>query len=82
MTYRSEDFFRQHATEHEKSTDHWHHGAGRHVSFRTASRQAQPCPDDKVNRTFVAEMPNQLWVSDFTYVSSWQGMVYVAKPSD
>ena len=39
---------------------------------------AQPCPDDKVNRTFVADMPNQLWVSDFTYVSSWQGMVYVA----
>ena len=31
-----------------------------------------------VNRAFVAEMPNQLWVSDFTYVSSWQGMVYVA----
>jgi transposase InsO family protein len=39
---------------------------------------AQPCPDDKVNREFVASMPNQLWVSDFTYVSSWQGMVYVA----
>ena len=39
---------------------------------------AQSCPDDKVNRTFVADMPNQLWVSDFTYVSSWQGMVYVA----
>lgn len=39
---------------------------------------AQPCPDDKVNRAFVADMPNQLWVSDFTYVSSWQGMVYVA----
>nr|WP_234853282.1 IS3 family transposase [Paracoccus everestensis] len=39
---------------------------------------AQPCPDDKVNRTFAADMPNQLWVSDFTYVSSWQGMVYVA----
>ena len=39
---------------------------------------AQPCPDDKVNRAFVANMPNQLWVSDFTYVSSWQGMVYVA----
>jgi putative transposase len=39
---------------------------------------AQPCPDDKVNREFVADMPNQLWVSDFTYVSSWQGMVYVA----
>jgi len=39
---------------------------------------SQPCPDDKVNREFVADMPNQLWVSDFTYVSSWQGMVYVA----
>nr|WP_157960530.1 IS3 family transposase [Primorskyibacter marinus] len=38
---------------------------------------AQPCPDDKVNRAFVADMPNQLWVSDFTYVSSWQGMVCV-----
>jgi putative transposase len=39
---------------------------------------AQPCPDDKVNRAFVAETPNQLWVSDFTYVSSWRGTVYVA----
>ena len=39
---------------------------------------SQPCPDDKVQRQFTATMPNQLWVSDFTYVSSWQGMVYVA----
>lgn len=39
---------------------------------------AQPCPDDKVNRQFVAEAPKQLWVSDFTYMSSWMGMVYVA----
>ncbi|WP_292978896.1 IS3 family transposase, partial [Paracoccus sp. UBA5162] len=39
---------------------------------------AQPCPDDKVNRAFVADMPIQLWVSDFTCVSSWQGMVCVA----
>jgi transposase InsO family protein len=39
---------------------------------------AQPCPDDKVNRQFVAQAPNQLWVSDFTYVSTWMGMVYVA----
>ena len=38
----------------------------------------RPCPDDKVNRQFIADRPNQLWVSDFTYVSSWQGMVYVA----
>jgi len=39
---------------------------------------SQPCPDDKVHRDFTASMPNQLWVSDFTYVSSGQGMVYVA----
>ena len=39
---------------------------------------AAPCPRDCVNRQFVAERPNQLWVSDFTYVSSWQGFVYVA----
>jgi len=39
---------------------------------------SQPCPGDKVNRTFVAQMPNQLWVSDFTYVSTWQGTTYVA----
>ena len=39
---------------------------------------SQPCPEDRVNREFVAQRPNQLWVSDFTYVSSWQGTVYVA----
>lgn len=44
----------------------------------TVPDPAQPCPDDKVNRQFVAAMPNQLWVSDFTYVSTWAGMVYVA----
>jgi len=32
---------------------------------------SQPCPDDKVNRDFTASMPNQLWVSDFTYVLKW-----------
>ena len=37
-----------------------------------------PCPLDKVNRQFKAERPNQLWVSDFTYVSTWQGWQYVA----
>ena len=36
------------------------------------------CPLDRVNRMFRAERPNQLWVSDFTYVSTWQGFVYVA----
>ncbi|SFP07899.1 Transposase InsO and inactivated derivatives [Tranquillimonas alkanivorans] len=39
---------------------------------------ARPCPDGKVNRAFHAERPNQLWVSDFTYVPTWSGTVYVA----
>ncbi|MDT8329273.1 MAG: IS3 family transposase [Roseovarius sp.] len=37
-----------------------------------------PCPRDKVNRVFRAPAPNLLWVSDFTYVSTWQGFIYVA----
>ena len=37
-----------------------------------------PRPLDRVNRHFKADRPNQLWVSDFTYVSTWQGFVYVA----
>jgi len=36
------------------------------------------CPLDRVNRRFEADRPNQLWVSDFTYVSTWQGWLYVA----
>jgi transposase InsO family protein len=39
---------------------------------------AAACPSDKVQRVFYAKRPNQLWVSDFTYVSTWQGFVYVA----
>ena len=39
---------------------------------------AAPCPLDHVNRQFKATRPNELWVSDFTYVSTWQGFVYVA----
>jgi putative transposase len=44
----------------------------------TVSDKAAPCPQDKVNRQFVADRPNTLWVSDFTYVATWQGFVYVA----
>jgi transposase InsO family protein len=36
------------------------------------------CPRDKVNRQVQAPRPNALWVSDFTYVATWQGFVYVA----
>jgi len=38
----------------------------------------QSCPQDRVNRQFKADRPNQLWVSDFTYVSTWQGSQYVS----
>lgn len=44
----------------------------------TISDNKAPCPLDKVNRRFRADRPNQLWVSDFTYVSTWQGWLYVA----
>jgi transposase InsO family protein len=44
----------------------------------TVPDKALPCPLDRVNRQFQAERPNQLWVSDFTYVSTWQGWLYVA----
>ncbi len=36
------------------------------------------CPQDLVNRHFKADKPNQLWVADITYVTTWSGFVYVA----
>jgi putative transposase len=54
-------------------------GVIRGKTVRTTVPDAKaPCPQDRVNREFHAERPNQLWVSDFTYVSTWQGFVYVA----
>jgi putative transposase len=44
----------------------------------TISDKAAPCPLDHVNRQFQAPRPNALWVSDFTYVATWPGFVYVA----
>ena len=44
----------------------------------TISDKAAPCPLDRVNRQFKAPKPNLLWVSDFTYVATWAGFVYVA----
>ena len=55
------------------------HGMRRGKSVRTTVPDtATACPQDHVNRQFRAERPNPLWVSDFTYVSTWQGFVYVA----
>ena len=44
----------------------------------TFSDASVPCPRDKVNRQFRSTAPDILWVSDFTYVSTWQGFTYVA----
>jgi putative transposase len=44
----------------------------------TISHPATPYPADKVERNFRADRPNALWLSDFTYVSTWAGFVYVA----
>jgi len=55
------------------------HGVIRGKPVRTTiSDKAAPCPLDRVNRQFHAPAPNRLWVSDFTYVSTWSGFVYVA----
>ena len=48
------------------------------VMRTTVSDPKAPCPLDRVNRNFKAQRPDQLWVSDFTYVSTWQGWLYVA----
>jgi transposase InsO family protein len=54
-------------------------GAVRGKPVRTTiSDKAEPCPLDRVNRQFRAPQPNALWVSDFTYVATWTGFVYVA----
>jgi transposase InsO family protein len=44
----------------------------------TIPDKALPCPLDKVNRQFRVPAPDMLWVSDFTYVATWQGFVHVA----
>ena len=44
----------------------------------TVPDKTAPCPLDKVNREFRVPAPNMLWVSDFTYVATWKGFVYVA----
>ena len=55
------------------------HGIVRGRSVRTTiSDKTTPCPLDRVNRDFKASAPNRLWVSDFTYVATWSGFVYVA----
>ncbi|WP_434057483.1 IS3 family transposase [Escherichia coli] len=53
-------------------------GVLRGKKVRTTISRKVVAAGDRVNRQFVAERPDQLWVADFTYVSTWQGFVYVA----
>ena len=51
---------------------------GRRFKITTRADEGSPRPLDLVDRDFTAERPNQLWVSDLTYVATWRGFVYVA----
>ncbi|HFT6530832.1 TPA: IS3 family transposase [Escherichia coli] len=53
-------------------------GVLRGKKVRTTISRIAVAAGDRVNRQFVAERPDQLWVADFTYVSTWRGFVYVA----
>ena len=54
-------------------------GVRRGKSIRTATPDSSaPCPLDCVNRYLKADRPNELWASDFTYVRTWQGWLFVA----
>ncbi|MEC4251751.1 IS3-like element IS1203 family transposase, partial [Escherichia coli] len=53
-------------------------GVLRGKKVRTTISRKAVAAGDRVNRQFVAERPDQLWVADFTSVSTWQGFVYVA----
>ena len=54
-------------------------GAVRGKKVRTTIPDAMAvCPLDLVSRDFTASRPNELWVSDFTYVSTWSGWVYTS----
>ena len=46
--------------------------------FTTKSDLAHVRAPDLVNRDFTAPRPDALWVADFTYCSTWSGVVYVA----
>lgn len=55
------------------------HGIVRGKTVKTTvPDKTQVCPLDKVNRQFRVPAPDMLWVSDFTYVATWQGFAYVA----
>jgi transposase InsO family protein len=55
---------------------------GRKAPRTTTTDAAAVRPPDLVNRNFTATAPDQLWLSDITYVPTWEGFVYVAFVTD
>jgi putative transposase len=54
-------------------------GVSRRQSVRTTRRSADGVPAaDLVERDFVVEGPDRLWVADITYVPTWAGFLYLA----
>ena len=54
-------------------------GAVRGRRFKTTKPDSSGArPMDLVERDFNATRPNELWVSDLTYIATWRGFVYVA----
>ncbi len=55
------------------------YGAVRGKKFKTTTGDDEALrPVDLVKRNFSASRPNQLWIADLTYVSTWRGFAYVA----
>ena len=52
------------------------------TTITTRPDKSSPRAPDLVNRHFKAARPNQLWVTDFTYVSTWSGFAYTAFVTD
>ena len=53
-------------------------GAVRGRRFKTTKPDSSGArPMDLVERDFNATRPNELWVSDLTYVATWRGIVYL-----
>ncbi|MDH7976096.1 IS3 family transposase, partial [Sphingomonas sp. AR_OL41] len=74
---------KSHHLTHPRTAGHYLHPG--HFSMKIPGQlsakinnKAAPCSLDHVNRQVHAPAPNRLWVSDFTYVSTWGGFVYVA----
>ena len=51
---------------------------GRAFTTTTKPDEMLARPRDLVDRDFTATGPNELWVSDLTYVATWSGFTYVA----